>query len=96
MVTSSELAHLVKLIPAECHLCVCDALDLPDPAIVPPSMVSAHLEAGLKIWQAKSPSNRREKLAKALLQNGCYKAALKLDAKCKYVPQNLCNEGVGR
>ena len=35
-------------------------------------------------WQRQHPSNRRETLARILLKIGCYKAAIKLDAKSKH------------
>lgn len=94
MFTSSELAYHVELIPLEERIHVYDALDLSDPKAVSPSMLSTYLEAGLKNWRALSPTNRREKLAKILLQKGYYKAVLKSDAKCTYYAQNQCNEGV--
>lgn len=93
MIASSELAPIVQLIPLDHHVHVCDALSLPNPEAVPPSMLPTHLEAGLKTWQAMSAANRREKLAKAFLQSECYEAALKLNAKCTHVLQN---KGVGR
>ena len=85
MVSDSKLASVVKLIPFDHYLPICATLGLPNPEFVSPSMVSTHLESGLKNWQIVSPTNRRQKLAKVLFQYGSYVAALKLDAKCMIV-----------
>lgn len=84
MVTDSKLASVVKLIPFEQYLPLCATLGLPNPEFISPSMVSTHLESGLKNWQVTSPTNRRQKLAKVLFLDGSYVAALKLDAKCMF------------
>ena len=82
MVSDSKLASVVKLIPFEHYLPLYATLVLPNPEVVSPSMMSTHLEFGLKSWQGASPTNRRQKLAKVLFLHGSYVAALKLDAKC--------------
>lgn len=84
MVTDSTLASVVKLIPFEHYLPIYATLGLPNHELVSLSMVSTHLEFGLKNWQVASPTNRRQKLAKVLFLHGSYRAALKLDAKCMF------------
>ena len=81
MITDSKLARVVKLIPFEHYIPICATLGLSSFEFVSPSIISTHLESGLKSWQTASPTNRRQKLAKVLFLHGSYTAALKLDAK---------------
>lgn len=74
--SEDELMKITKLIPLECYEQICN---LRQSSPQPPS--DELVVAALVNWQKESQSNRREKLARILLNMGCYKAALKLDAK---------------
>ena len=78
VVPQSELAEIVKLIQLECYGQICTTLGHMRPS---PTHYEETVVGVLTDWQKQSPNNRREKLARILLRMGCYKAAIKLDAK---------------
>ena len=94
VISEKELMEILKLIPLDCYQKIC-CLGQPCPQT---SEESVHTVGGishqlseesvltvLKNWQKESQSNRQEKLARILLNMGCYRAALKLDAKCMQI-----------
>lgn len=80
----AELTQIVNLIPFEKHEQLCTILGVSSLVSAFPSLRVVHLVSSLKVWQVAELSHSRWELARALLKIGCYKAALKLDAKCAF------------
>ena len=78
-----ELFQIVKLIPVEVYGAI--SITLGPGRTSYTSVCEETIVTLLTDWQKQHPSNRRETLARILLKMGCYKAAIKLDAKSKHV-----------
>ena len=77
-----ELFQIVKLIPVEVYGAISTTLGPGRTSYT--SVCEETIVTLLTDWQKQHPSNRRETLARILLKMGCYKAAIKLDAKSKH------------
>ena len=81
VVEEAELTAVIRLIPLDCFEIICTKLS--QTRIFPPYS-EEKLVGVLMTWQQQSLCNRRQKLAQILLRLGCYRAAIKLDPKCKH------------
>lgn len=84
IIGEDELVQITRLIPLDRYMQLCTMLG----QIRPQSFSEGTMLAVLTAWQKASLCNRQERLAKILLNIGCYNAALKLDAKCKHARPN--------
>jgi hypothetical protein len=82
IVAQKELFQIVKLIPVEVYGTIFTTLGPGRTSYT--SVCEEIIVTLLTDWQKQHPSNRRETLARILLKMGCYKAAIKLDAKSKH------------
>lgn len=99
VISDKELMEIIKLIPLDCYQKIC-CLGQPCPQT---SEETVHTLGGishqhlseksvltvLENWQEESQTNRREKLARILLNMGCYRAALKLDPTCMLIHRKI-------
>ena len=81
MMDEQELLQVTRHIPLDHYMQICTTLGRVGSQTTPSEDT---LVAVLMAWQQDSPNNRRNKLARVLLSMGCYRVALKLDAKCKH------------
>ena len=80
MMDEQELHRVTRLITLDHYMKICTTLGWVSTQTTPSEDAVVTV---LMAWQQSSPNNRRLKLARILMSMGCYRAALKLDAKCK-------------
>jgi ankyrin repeat protein len=78
MMDEQELLQVTRHIPLDHYVEICAKSGRVGSQTTPSEDT---LVAVLMAWQQDSPNNRRNKLARVLLSMGCYRVALKLDAK---------------